>query len=140
MSHKFILKLIAPDGVKYSSEADAALLPTAEGEIEILPNHMPLVALLKAGEITIKNDTQEHHLATEGGVVEVANNVVKVLADTAEEAESLDELKIVEAKKAAEERLANAKDEVEFTEAAAALEKQIAMMKLAQKRKNKYRP
>jgi len=139
MSNKFILKLIAPDGVKYEAEAEAVILPTPQGQIEILPNHMPLVSLLSAGEIVIKNGPDEHFLATEGGIVEIANNLVKILADTANEASTLDELKIAEAKKAAGERLANAKDEVEFADAAAHLEKQITMMKLAEKRKKKYR-
>lgn len=135
----FKLKLIAPDGVKYEEEATEVTLPTADGQITILPNHMPLISLLKPGEIIIKNGTKEHNLATEGGVVEVTNNLVKILADTAEDAESLDELKIVEAKKAAEQAKANAKDDVEYTDAAAALEKQLAKLNFLTKRKKKYR-
>lgn len=138
MPNTFKLKLIAPDGVKYKSDATAVKLPTPDGEIEILPNHMPLVSLLSAGEIAIINDDNIKLMATEGGVVEIANNLVKILADTAAEADDLDEMKILEAKKAAEERLANAKDEVEFTEAAAQLEKQIMMAKISSRRKRKY--
>ena len=52
---KFKLKLIAPDGVKYEAEATAVILPTSDGEIEILPGHMPLVSLLAPGEMIIKN-------------------------------------------------------------------------------------
>lgn len=136
--NKFTLKLIAPDGVKYEAEASAVKLPTPDGEIEVLPNHMPLVSLLSAGEITIINDNTSKLIATEGGVVEIANNLVKILADTAQEANDLDEMKILEAKKAAQERLANAKDDIEFTEAAAQLEKQIMMAKIASRRKKKY--
>ncbi|MFA7253777.1 MAG: ATP synthase F1 subunit epsilon [Patescibacteria group bacterium] len=136
--NKFTLKLIAPDGVKYEEEADEVVLPTADGQITVLPGHMPVISLLKPGEIIIKNGNKTHELATEGGVAEISQNLVKVLADTAEEADSLDELKIAEAKKAAEQRLANAKDEVEFTEAAAALEKQLVKLSFITKRK-KYR-
>ena len=135
----FKLKLIAPDGVKYESDAEEVTLPTADGQITILPNHMPLIALLKPGGIVIKNGSKSEELATEGGVVEVSANEVKILADTAEEASSLDELKIVEAKKAAETRLSQAKDEVEFTEAAALLEKQLAKLSILERRKKKYR-
>jgi F-type H+-transporting ATPase subunit epsilon len=99
---------------------------------------MPLIALLKPGEIVIKNGSKTHELATEGGIVEISDNIVKVLADTAENADSLDELKILEAKKAAEARLAQAKDEVEFTDAAAALEKQLAKINFLSRRKQKY--
>jgi len=50
---KFKLKLIAPDVVKYEAEATAVILPTSDGEIEILPGHMPLVSLLAPGEMII---------------------------------------------------------------------------------------
>jgi len=135
---KFTLKLIAPDGVKYEAEATAVVLPTPNGVIEILADHMPLVSLLEPGEIIIRGGGEEKCLATEGGVVEISHNLVKVLADTAEEAHNMDELKIAEAKKAAEERLANAKDSIEYADAAAHLEKQIMMAKIANKRKRKY--
>ena len=137
--NKFLLKLIAPDGVKYEEDATEVTLPTVDGHITVLANHMPLISLLKPGEIIIKNGTKEHNLATEGGVVEVSNNVVKILADTAEDADSLDELKIIEAKKAAEHAKAKAKDDVEYTDAAAALEKQLAKLNFLTKRKKKYR-
>jgi len=135
---KFLLKLIAPDGVKYESDAEEVILPTADGQIAILPNHMPLISLLKPGEIIIKNGSKSEELATEGGIVEVTANEVKILADTAEEASSLNELKIVEAKKAAETRLSQAKDDVEFADAAAALEKQLAKLTFLSRRK-KYK-
>jgi F-type H+-transporting ATPase subunit epsilon len=135
---KFELKLIAPDGVKYDEEATEITLPTADGQITILPNHMPLITLLKPGEIIIKNGSKIHELATEGGVAEITGSLVKILADTAEDASSLNELAVKEAKKAAEERLANAKDQTEFTEAQALLEKQLAKLNFLNKRK-KYR-
>ena len=133
----FHLKLIAPDGVKYEADATAVVLPTPDGAIEVLPGHMPLVTLLSAGEILIKNNTEIHYLATEGGVAEITGSLVKILADTAEDAANLDEMKIAQAKRAAEERLANAKDNVDFTEAAALIEKQITMAKIATKHKHR---
>jgi len=139
INDKFKLRLIAPDGVKYEEDATEVTLPTADGEITVLANHMPLISLLKPGEITIRNGQKEHNLATEGGIVEIAGNIVKILADTAEDADSLDELKIVEAKKAAEQAKANAKDDVEYTDAAAALEKQLAKLSFLTKRRKKYK-
>ncbi len=139
MKTNFNLKIIAPDGVKYEEEATEISLPTPDGYITILPNHMPLIALLKPGEIIIKNGSKIHELATEGGIVEISNNLVKILADTAEEVNNLNELRIIEAKKAAEERLKNAKDDVEFADAAAHLEKQLAKLSILNKRRKKYR-
>ncbi len=134
----FTLKLISPDGVKYEEEASSVVLPTDRGQIEILPNHMPLISLLKPGEIIVKNGNREHDLSTEGGVVQIENNLVTVLADTADDASSLDELKIIEAKKSAEHRLTQAVDDVEFADAEALLEKQLAKLSFLAKRKKKY--
>jgi F-type H+-transporting ATPase subunit epsilon len=135
---KFSLKIIAPDGIKYEQDASALVLPTTDGEIEVLPGHMPLVSLLSPGEIIIKNGDDHSHMVTEGGLAEISETEVKILADTADSAESLDEHKIMEAKKAAEERLQNAKDHVEFAETQALLEKQLAKLRFINKRK-KYR-
>lgn len=137
MSKTFSLKLISPTGIKYEAEANSVFLPTPDGEIEILPDHMPLIALLSPGEILIKLDGKTEHLATDGGLVEINGNTVKIIADAAEAAENLDELKIMEAKKAAEERLANAKDNVEYADAAAHLEKQLSKLRIITKRKHR---
>lgn len=135
---KFTLKLIAPDGVKYESEADEAILPTEQGQITILPNHMPLIALLCPGEIILKNNNKEHFLVTEGGVVEITNNTVKILADTAEDADSLNQIAIEEAKKKALEALSRSTTDQEFASAYSVLEKQLARINFMKRRK-KYK-
>jgi len=131
----FTLKLIAPSGIKYQAEADSVFLPTPDGTIEVLADHMPLVALLAPGEIIIKNGSTQKNLVTDGGIVEISHNLVKILADEADEAENLDELKILEAKKAAENRLANAKDSVEITDATVHLEKQLSKLRFIKRRR-----
>ena len=138
MANTFNLKLIAPDGVKYEADAIEASLPTPDGQITILPNHMPVISLLAPGEILLKIDGKEHVLATEGGIVEIANNTVKILADTAEDIDSLDALKIEEAKKHAESLLSSARNDMEYADAVAHLEKQIAKLNIIKRRK-KYR-
>lgn len=135
---KFNLKLIAPDGVKYESEADEATLPTEQGQITILPNHMPLIALLCPGEIILKDGGKEHFLVTEGGVVEIADNTVKILADTAEDADSLDQIAVEEARKKAEEALGRSTTDQEFASAYSVLEKQLAKINFMKRRK-KYK-
>ncbi|MFA5927034.1 MAG: ATP synthase F1 subunit epsilon [Patescibacteria group bacterium] len=133
----FRLKLIAPDGVKYEQDASEATLPTPDGQITILPNHMPVISLLSPGEIVLKISGKDHVLATEGGIVEVANNTVKILADTAEDVASLDQLKIEEARKNAEERLSQAQDDVEYADAVTQLEKQLAKLNVIKRRKRR---
>jgi len=138
MSNFFKLKLISPEGVKYEADAREASFPTPDGQISILPNHMPLISILAPGEILLNIDGKEHILVTEGGIIEIINNTVKVLADTAEEIASLDQLKIEEAKKEAERMLATAKDDVEYADARAHLERQLAKLSILKRRK-KYR-
>jgi len=135
---KLNLKLIAPDGVKYEAEADEAILPTPDGQITLLPNHMPLIALLSPGEIILKNNGKEHFLVTEGGVVEITKNNVKILADTAEDADSLDQITIEAAKKKAEESLSRATSDQEFASAYSVLEKQLVKLDFMKRRK-KYK-
>lgn len=134
----FNLKLISPEGIKYETNAAEVTLPTPDGQITIMPNHMPLISLLSPGEIILKIDGEEHILATEGGIAEVANNTVKILADTAEDVNSLDQLKIEKAKKHAEELVATAKTDVEYADAVAHLEKQLSKLNILKRRK-KYR-
>ena len=137
MSTNFKLKLITPKGIAYEGDVTQASIPTPEGQITVLPSHMPLMTLLSAGEILISATGKEHYLSTEGGIAYVSNNLLKVLADTAESAESLDEAKIEEARNKAQRMLQNANDEVEFTHAEVLLEKQLAKLRFVKKRNRK---
>lgn len=134
----FTLKLITPAGVAFEGKTSEVSLPTPDGQITILANHEPIISLLSPGEIIMKNGDKNQYLATEGGVVEIANNLVKVMADTADSAESLDEVKIEEAREAAKQRMIDAKDHVDFTSAELLLEKQLAKLRVLKRRK-KYK-
>ncbi len=133
----FTLKLITPEGDSYEGEITEASVPTPEGQITILANHMPLITLVSPGEIKIKTSRKEHYLATEGGVAYVAKGLLKILADSAESADSLDEVKIEEAKNRAKKMLADAVDEVEFANIEAHLEKQLAKLSFLKRRKHR---
>ena len=132
----FTLKLITPSGIAYDGEIAEASLPTPDGQITILANHKPIITQLSPGEIKLKASGKEKYLATEGGVAYVSQNFLKILADTAESADSLDLAKIEEARKKAEHQKAVAADEEEFAFAEALLEKQLAKIKFIKKRKH----
>jgi len=134
----FTLKLITPGGVTFEGDTSEISLPTPDGQITVLANHEPIISLISPGEIVMQKNGKEHYLATEGGIVEIANNLVKVMADTAETAESLDQAKIEEARLAAQQKLREAKDHVDFTSAEVALEKQLAKLRIL-KRRRKYK-
>lgn len=109
-----------------------------EGEIGILAGHTPLITLLKPGvlRIIMADDTQEV-LYVSGGVLEVQSDLVMVLADTAERAANLDEVKIAEARRAAEQMLTNQSETLQTSAALAALAESVAQLQAIQKYKNR---
>lgn len=136
---KIKLELTTPERKVFEDEVDQITLPTKEGEITILPHHIPLVGILVPGMATVVKDGTETFLAVSGGFIEVQpDNRVIVLADTAERAEELDEKKIEEARERAKQMMDEKRhvDDTSFADAAAALERELARLKVVRK---KYR-
>lgn len=76
------LDIITPDTNLYSGEVTSVVLPGVDGELGILNNHAPLITTLKKGIVKIKtNSGSEENFETNGGVVEVLNNKIIVLAE-----------------------------------------------------------
>ncbi|MFA7088002.1 MAG: ATP synthase F1 subunit epsilon [Patescibacteria group bacterium] len=130
MSKKTIkFEIATPERVVLKEEIRQVTLPTAEGELTILPEHIPLVSILKPGVLEIKKmDDSLDVMAVSGGFLEVMRDKIVILADTAERAVELDEQRIEEARVRAEDAKKNAVDidEVEFARIAAKLEKELA--------------
>lgn len=130
------LQLVSLDGVKFSADAYSILLPTAAGEITVLPGHEPLLSLLVPGVITIrkeKTDPDYHleHFATYGGVLEVTKDQVRILVD---EATHGDEINESEAQKAHDEAVRlrkDAKDQVALDKAQALVDRQAVRLQVA---------
>jgi len=136
---KINFKIVTPERVVYESEIDQATLPTAQGEITILPNHISLVGVLKPGELVIKKGKEEIAMAVSGGMIEVAKNKVIVLADTAEHASEIDEARAQEAKDRALKLMSEKnREEVDYTGLAIQIEKELARLKVV--RRHKGRP
>lgn len=136
---KITFELTTPERNVVTEQVDQITLPTKEGEITVLPGHIPLVGVLVSGMATIKKDGEESYLAVSGGFIEVQpGSKVIVLADTAERAEELDVEKIEKAKNAAQRMLEEKREmaDVSFADAAATLERELARLKVARK---KYR-
>ncbi len=74
------LEILTPDKLLYSGETTAVTFPGTDGEFQILRDHAALVASLKAGNVKIKSAKGEEQIAISGGVVEVLNNKIVVLA------------------------------------------------------------
>lgn len=128
-------KIVSPEHVVYEDDVDQITLPAKEGEITILPNHIPLVASLHAGELVIKQGDRFTPMVISGGLVEVQpGSLVTVLADTAEKVEEIDEKRAEEARERAarlmKEKVVEAED---YAALAAKMEKELARLHVARK-------
>ncbi|HTK04622.1 MAG TPA: F0F1 ATP synthase subunit epsilon [Candidatus Eisenbacteria bacterium] len=132
-------ELITPERVVLKEEFDAATVPTREGEITVLPGHVPLVASLAPGMITVSRGGNESYLAVSGGFIEVQpDSRVVILADTAERAEELDLDKVEAARQRAETLISEKRHVDDFSSAAAvaALERELARLRVAKKHRS----
>ncbi|MDO8424357.1 MAG: ATP synthase F1 subunit epsilon [bacterium] len=73
------LEVLTPRGLEYKGEAEYLILPTLSGEISVLPQHIPLISVLKPGRMRIKTKTEEILKEIEGGILEVAENKMTIL-------------------------------------------------------------
>jgi len=135
MAVKIRFKIVTPERTVYENEIDQVTLPTQEGEITVLPEHIPLISVLAPGELLVKRENEEIAMAVSGGMIEVRKNEMTILADTAERAEEIDLQRAEEARKKAEQ-LKDEKirlDETEYAAAAALLERNLARIRVARK-------
>ncbi|ONG39094.1 F0F1 ATP synthase subunit epsilon [Enhydrobacter sp. H5] len=122
----------------YSGEISMLIATGVEGEVGILPGHIPFITLLKPGTMQIKTSSGNDEMVyVSGGVLEVQPHLVTVLADTAVRANDLDEAKILEARRHAEQTLQNQKADIDTSAALAALAESLAQLQTLQKFKNR---
>ena len=129
-------RIVTPDGITFEDEITQVSVPTQSGEITILPHHIPLVSVLKAGEIRITKENNETDIAVSTGVIEVRpQDEVYVIADTAERAERIDLERAEAARKRAEELLQQRStlEDMEFARLQAKLEKEMARLRVGKK-------
>lgn len=133
------LKITTPERIVFEDKVAQVTLSTVDGEITILPGHIPLVSLLKPGEIMFKKEEQEHYLAVAGGFVQVQDKgKVIILADSADWLSEIDETKAQEAKARASKILEDKNlGEVEYASVQTSLHKALAQLHVAGRRKNR---
>ena len=119
----------------FSGDADFVVLPGVMGELGIYPRHTPLFTQIKPGAVRMKlpNQEREELVFVQGGFLEVQPHHVTVLADTAIRAKDLDEKAALEAKKAAEEAMANKTSKEEIAQAEAELATALAQLEAIRK-------
>ncbi len=121
--------LITPEKIVYQEEVDSISLPTTDGEITVLPHHIPLITVLSAGVITLRNEGETHYVSVTDGVVKVDKMGLTVLATSADRA---NDLVMEQVEKALEDakKLANEKkmSETEFLEAMTLVTRETARL------------
>jgi F-type H+-transporting ATPase subunit epsilon len=128
---KLLLEIVTPDRPLVREEVDEVQVPGAEGYFGVLPGHTPLLATLKIGELWYRVGQEKHFLAIAGGFVEVMPDRVTILAQIAERAQDIDSSRAEAARKRAEERLAQAPQDLNFERARVALMKALVRLQVA---------
>ena len=126
--------LSSPDAVLYDGEVEEITAPTENGEISVLADHTPLVTLISPGMMIIKTKGEEKVLAVGSGFLKVLQNTVKAFTQTAEFAESIDEERAIEAKQQAEDLMRQKVDEGTLADASSLLERNIARLKVIERK------
>lgn len=129
-------ELVTLDGVKFGEEVYEILLPTMEGEIGVLPGHMPLISVVTTGVISVRRkptdpDDFMEHFAVHGGVLEVADNRLSVLVDEADLADEINEAEAQKAYEAAQKLKAEAKDQVSLEHAQSLVDRSSVRLQVA---------
>jgi F-type H+-transporting ATPase subunit epsilon len=137
---KINFKIITPERTVLTEEVDSLTCPTIDGQITVLPNHIPLISPIQHGELVTKINGTPHYYAVVGGFVEVRpSNEVVVLADSAEHFTEINEAEAEEARARAEESMKN-KDTLssaEYSALASSLQRSLVRLKVA--RRNPHR-
>lgn len=128
------LEVVTPDKTVVSGEVEMAVCPGIEGEFGVLPKHVSLLSALKIGGLRYRNGGKDEHVFISGGFADVNNDVLTVLAESAELADSIDSARAMAAKERAEKRIASHDEKVDMTRAEAALQRAIVRLQLAQLR------
>lgn len=119
----------------FSGLAEMVFAPAIQGEVGIAPRHAPLLTRLKPGEVRVQtgNEGEELNFFVSGGMLEVQPHLVTVLADTAIRANDLDEAAALDAKRRAEELMADKSDSIDYSKAQGELAEAMAQLATIEK-------
>ncbi len=127
--------IVSAEGSLYSGQGEMIYAPAVMGEIGIAPRHAPLVTRLKPGDVRVDPGQGKpmEHFYVSGGIIEVQPFRVTIMADTGIRAADLDEAAAAEAKRRAEEALANKTGKMELAKAQAELAEAVAQLRAIEK-------
>jgi F-type H+-transporting ATPase subunit epsilon len=128
------LDIVSAEQEIFSGRVNMVVAPAKMGEVGILPRHSPFITHLKAGEVKVVIENQQvQYFYVSGGILEVQPHVVTVLSDTALRAKDIDEERVMEMKRRAEEALSTRQSEFEEAKALAELAQAVAQLRMLEK-------
>jgi F-type H+-transporting ATPase subunit epsilon len=132
----FHFQLVSLSGKKFDDDVYEVVLPTLDGEIGVLQDHMPLVSVATTGAIMIRRgakdpDSKREYFATNGGAIEVADNTLRVLVDEADHADDLNEAEVQAALERAHKMKAEAKDQISLEHAQTMVDRHAVRLQVA---------
>lgn len=135
MSDKtFLMEIVTPKKIAYSSQATSFSAPGVVGGFQVLRSHAPLLSTITIGEVKVSDASgNEIRYATSGGFVEVHDNRVVLLAETAEKPSEIDIARAEAARDRAQKRLATKTAEIDLERARLALHRAINRLKISGK-------
>lgn len=104
------LEIVTPEARVFSDTIDTVVIPTVDGEIGILPGHIPLLTQVQDGELRVTKGTVVSFLAVGGGFAQISGDKVSILAERAITEEKIDEKAVEQAMQRAEQAIKDAKD------------------------------
>jgi F-type H+-transporting ATPase subunit epsilon len=134
MASTIRVDIVSAEGEIFSGEASMVFAPASQGDLGISPRHAPLITTMRPGEVRVQTeDGEEQFFFVTGGALEVQPYQVTVLADTAMRAHDLDEAAAIDAKRRAEEAMANQDADFDLAAAESELAVISAQLKAIQK-------
>ncbi len=137
-------ELVTLAGTKFKQSVHEVQLPTPDGYVGVFENHMPLVSLASPGIIKIRHkagepDDMQELIATNGGVIEIVDNTVRVLVDEADLADEINEKEIQEAHEKALKLKTEARDKVSLDHAQSLIDRTSVRLKVAELKRHRRR-
>ena len=127
----FYLKIVASDHVFFSGRCESLAVPAEDGEVGILPHHEAMILAIQEGNLRFKvpEETEWHQAIVGRGILQVANNRVTMIVDTAERPEDIDEVRAREALERAQEQLRQQLSLREFKMSQASMARALTRLK-----------
>jgi len=135
MAGKLRLVVVTPEGKTFDDDVEQVVMPGVEGQLGILPGHVPLLTAIQPGELDLKAHSKGDELAVGGGFAEVTGERVTILTDMAVKPEEIDEHAVEKALESAKQALLEKKAGPEAEALMALIQRSTAQLNLKRKRR-----